>query len=204
MAYKKYYFDLDYYGVDFYEEEVASELQQGKAATADGNHTEEVLSILKELSHMNAVIDHNYNRPMKSDTRRIPSEPTQEEDDEEEEPVFQKPTKYCRKQYKFTPEQQLELDRVFEETQYPDALQRKELAKLINVEEYNVKIWFSNRRAKLRKNQKALPCTNILPDKQNHFPLKVLKETKNVVVLQEPLVDEFFCCWPHVGHPNWQ
>nr|XP_034340763.1 rhox homeobox family member 1-like [Arvicanthis niloticus] len=204
MAYKKYYFDLDYYGVDFYEEEVASELQQGRVATADDNHTKEVLNILKELNYMNAVTDHNYNRPMKSDTRGNPHEPTQEKEVEEEEPVFLKPTNYCRKQYKFTPEQQLELDRVFEETQYPNALQRKELAKLINVEEYTVKIWFSSRRAKLRKNQKALPCTNILSDKQNYFPLKVLKETKNVVVLQEPLVDEFFCCHPHVGHPNWQ
>ncbi|XP_052026286.1 rhox homeobox family member 1-like [Apodemus sylvaticus] len=201
MAYKKYYFDLDYYGVDFYEEEVTSEFRQGRAATAGGSHTEEVIGILKELSHMNAVIDHNYNRPMRSDTRRDPQERTQEE---KEESVFRKPTKYCRKQYKFTPEQQLELDRVFEETQYPDVLQRKELAKLINVEEYTVKMWFSNQRARLMKNQKALPCINTLPDKQNCFPLKVLKETKNVIVLQEPLADGFLCCQPHVGHPNWQ
>ncbi|XP_001077477.1 rhox homeobox family member 1-like [Rattus norvegicus] len=199
MAYKKYFFDFDYYGVDFYEEEVTTELQQGRAATADGSHTEEVIGILKELSYMNAVLDHNYNRPMKSDTRGNPQEPAQEE----EEPVFQKPTTYYRK-LKFTPEQLLELDRVFEETQYPDALQRKELAKLINVEEYTVKIWFNKRRAKIRKHQKALPCTNILPDKQNYFPMRVLKETKNVVVLQEPPVDEFFCSQPHVGHPNWQ
>lgn len=119
MAYKKYFFDFDYYGVDFYEEEVTTELQQGRAATADGSHTEEVISILRELSYMNAVLDHNYNRPMKSDPRGNPQEPARAE----EEAVFQKPTMYYRK-LKFTPEQLLELDRVFEETQYPDALQR--------------------------------------------------------------------------------
>ncbi|XP_021009445.1 short stature homeobox protein 2-like [Mus caroli] len=202
MAYKKYYFDVDNYGVDFYEEEVASEIQQWRSATTDDSHGEEVVGILKGLSYMNVVLDHNYTRPMKSDTCGKPLEPAQEE--EEEEPVFQKPTKYCRKQYKFTPEQLLELDRIFEETQCPNTLQRKEIAKLMNVEECTVKIWFCNQRAKVRKHQKVLPSTNTLPDKQSCFPRKVLKETKNVVVLQEPLADEFFCCQPHVSHPNWR
>ncbi|CAH6779922.1 LOC691272 [Phodopus roborovskii] len=200
MAYTKYYFNQDYYGVDFYEEEVTTELQQGRAATVNASRTEEIASILEELGHLNAVIDHNYNRERKNIIRRKPRVPTQGG----QERVIRKPTRYCRKQYKFTPEQVLELDRVFEETHYPDAVKRKELAELINVEECTVKVWFNNRRAKLKKHQKALTQKSTLPSKHNRFSLKILKETKSVIVLQEPLRDGVFCYQPHAGHPNWQ
>lgn len=115
MACKKYYFDQDYYHVDFYEEEV-TELQEEKAAAASSSHTESVV----ELGHLNAMMDHNYNREDKDGTHGESCEPAQEGQD----PVFKKPSIYFRKQYKFTPEQIIELDRVFKETQYPDAVKR--------------------------------------------------------------------------------
>ncbi|KAL1766119.1 rhox homeobox family member 1-like [Sigmodon hispidus] len=196
MACKKYYFYHDYYGVGFNEEEVTTEVVQGNAAAGSASDNKEVAGILEELGHLNAVIDHNYNREEKISN----DEPEQAG----KEPVFRKPIRYCRKQFKFTPEQVLELDRVFEETQYPDALKRKELAELINVEEYTVKIWFNNRRAKLRKDERALIRRNILTGQLSHFPLKILKETNSVIVLQQPLGDRFFHYEPHEGHPNWQ
>ncbi|XP_021090383.1 rhox homeobox family member 1-like [Mesocricetus auratus] len=201
MACTKYYFSRDYYGIGFYEEEVTTEPQQGGAAKSNASRSEEVAGILEELGHFNAVTDHNYIREVKNSIRGKSREPARGR----REPVFRKPTTCCRKQNKLTPEQTVELDRVFEETHYPDALQRKELAELLNVEECTVKVWFNNRRAKLRKHQKALLRKSIIPSKQNHFSnLKILTETKNVVVLQEPLWDEVFCYRPHAGHPNWQ
>ncbi|OBS69224.1 hypothetical protein A6R68_02235, partial [Neotoma lepida] len=121
MAYEKYYFEHDYYGVGFYEEVVTSELEQGKAAAANASHSEEITGILGKLSHLNAGTDHNYNREEKNSTRGKSRERVRGK----REPVFRKPTrccrKYCQRQYKFTPEQVLELDRVFKETHYPDA-----------------------------------------------------------------------------------
>lgn len=119
MACKKYYFEHDYYGVGFYEEEVTTKLQQGGAATANASHTEEVAGILEKLGHLNAVTDHNYNRG-ENNIRGKPGEPAHGG----QEWGFRKPMRYSRKQYKFTPEQVVELDRVFEETHYPDALKR--------------------------------------------------------------------------------
>ncbi|KAH0501215.1 rhox homeobox family member 1-like [Microtus ochrogaster] len=194
MACKKYYFDQDYYRVDYYEEEV-TELQEMKAAAASSSHTESVV----ELGHLNAVMDHNYNREDKDGTHGKSCEPAQEGQD----PVFKKPSKCSRKQYKFTPKQIIELDRVFKETQYPDAAQRKELADLIKVDEFNVMVWFSSQRTKLKKNQKANMRRSIIPMKENCRSLKILKETQNVVVLQEPRLDESFYYKPHTGHPNW-
>ncbi|KAM7338410.1 hypothetical protein ACRRTK_001894 [Alexandromys fortis] len=194
MECKKYYFNQDYYHVDFYEEEV-TELQEVKAAAASSSHTEGIV----ELGHLNAVMDHNYNRKVKDGTHGKSCEPAQEGQD----PVFKKPGKYCRKQYKFTPEQIIELDRVFKETQYPDEVKRKELAELINVEEFYVMVWFSSQRAKLKKNQKANMRKSIIPMKENYRSLKILKETQSVVVLQEPRLDESFYYKPHTSHPNW-
>lgn len=115
MACKKCYFDQDYYHVGFYEEEV-TELQKVKAEAASASHTEGIV----ELGYLNAVIDHNYNREDKDGTHEKSCKTVQGGQD----PVFKKPNKYSGKQYKFTPEQIIELDRVFKETQYPDAVKR--------------------------------------------------------------------------------
>ncbi|ERE64059.1 rhox homeobox family member 2-like protein [Cricetulus griseus] len=168
MACKKYYFEHDYYGVGFYEEEVTTKLQQGGAATANASHTEEVAGILEKLGHLNAVTDHNYNRG-ENNIRGKPGEPAHGG----QEWGFRKPM-------------------------------RKKLAELINVEECTVKVWFNNRRAKLRKHQKALIQKSTFPSIHNRFSMKILKETKNVVVLQEPLRNGFFCYKPHASHPNWR
>lgn len=115
MACKKYYFDQDYYHVGFYEEEV-TEFQKVKAEAASASYTEGI----EKLGYLNAVFDHNYNREDKDGTHGKSCEPVPGGQD----PVFKKPSKYSRKQYKFTPEQIIELDRVFKETQYPDAVKR--------------------------------------------------------------------------------
>ncbi|XP_069895062.1 homeobox protein Rhox13-like [Dipodomys merriami] len=58
-------------------------------------------------------------------------------------------------QFQFTQGQVDELETVFQETQYPDLLTRRVLARGMNVPEEKVQSWFNNRRTKYRRAQRV-------------------------------------------------
>lgn len=96
----------------------------------------------------------NTNKKSKIEVGGRKKEVNTKKDKEKNRQISSKKKKLQRNRTSFSPAQIEALEKEFEQTHYPDGCAREKLAQRIALPEARIQVWFSNRRAKFRREDK--------------------------------------------------
>lgn len=122
-------------------------IEAGPVLSSPASHAFNITSILSRETNSRYVGEVRNDHPAQLDvqTKKIIQR------DSQNNSVIR--AKGSRNRKNFSAEQLTELERLFDQTHYPDAFMREAIARRLTLSETRVQIWFQNRRAKSRRQE---------------------------------------------------